>query len=246
MKKGPIKIRVCKYCGKSFTFPVYKKRVFCCKQCLDNSFIGRKLSKEHRKKISKAIRKNIKVMSHIKALGLLGLHKGKKRSAETRKKISTVQISRKASIETKRKMSLSHKGKKLTTTHRKRISVAKIGKHPSKETIEKFRQRMLGTKIPLKTRLKLSESHKGEKSYRWKGGITPTNKAIRSSFEYRQWRSAIFERDNYTYQFCGRRGCKIHADHIKQFAFYPELRMDVSNGRTLCVDCHRTLKVRYN
>lgn len=32
---------------------------------------------------------------------------------------------------------------------------------------------------------------------------------------------------------------KMHADHIKPFAIYPDLRFEVSNGRTLCSACHR-------
>ena len=29
------------------------------------------------------------------------------------------------------------------------------------------------------------------------------------------------------------------SNHILQFAFFPELRLALENGRTLCVDCHR-------
>ena len=80
---------------------------------------------------------------------------------------------------------------------------------------------------------------KGREHPNWKGGITPINKLIRHSFIYIQWRQAIFERDNYTCQFCFKRGGILHADHIKSFALFPELRFELSNGRTLCVDCHK-------
>lgn len=65
------------------------------------------------------------------------------------------------------------------------------------------------------------------------------NAKIRSSWAYIQWRKAVFIRDDYTCQFCQKRGVKIHADHIKPFGEYPDLRLDVNNGRTLCVPCHR-------
>lgn len=77
----------------------------------------------------------------------------------------------------------------------------------------------------------------GAKNNLWKGGIATLQNVLRKTSEYREWRIAVFERDNYTCQDCGDRGGQLHAHHIKEFAKYPELRYEVSNGRTLCVDC---------
>lgn len=85
---------------------------------------------------------------------------------------------------------------------------------------------------------KLRRSFQGEGNPSWKGGITPENKRIRRSKEYMKWREAVFNRDDHTCQACHVRGGVLNADHIKQFAYYPESRLDVNNGRTLCVDCH--------
>lgn len=69
-------------------------------------------------------------------------------------------------------------------------------------------------------------------------GLCSLNYRDRHSAEYRAWRTAIFERDDYTCQKCGVRGATLNADHIKQWAHYPELRFDLDNGRTLCEPCH--------
>ena len=58
---------------------------------------------------------------------------------------------------------------------------------------------------------------------------------------YRQWREAVYERDNYTCQKCGERGGKLNAHHIKPYAKYSKLRHDVSNGITLCEKCHKAI-----
>lgn len=104
----------------------------------------------------------------------------------------------------------------------------------SEEWIEKMRTNALknniGARLP---------HYKGEESPMWRGGITPINLKIRNSTEYKVWRKAVFKRDNYTCVICGVRGVYLHADHIKPFALYPEYRLIVSNGRTLCVPCHK-------
>jgi len=90
--------------------------------------------------------------------------------------------------------------------------------------------------------------NKGLKGYRsgkihhnWKGGITTINEKVRKSIEYKKWREAVFKRDSYRCTFCNKSGNKVflHADHIKPFALFPKLRFKISNGRTLCKDCHR-------
>lgn len=70
-------------------------------------------------------------------------------------------------------------------------------------------------------------------------GRTTSNERARKSSEYKSWRQSVFERDNYTCQNCDKRGGLLNADHIKPFALFPELRTELSNGRTLCVECHK-------
>jgi hypothetical protein len=74
----------------------------------------------------------------------------------------------------------------------------------------------------------------------WRGGVSTPRKANMSTTEYKQWRLAVFERDNYTCVFCKQRGGDLNADHIKPWAFFPELRYELDNGRTLCLKCHKT------
>ena len=90
-------------------------------------------------------------------------------------------------------------------------------------------------------RRKLSQRYRGGSSNgNWRGGITPIHRAIRQTAKYFLWRKMVFERDGYTCVWCGDdRGGNLQADHIKPFATYPKLRFVLSNGRTLCRECHK-------
>ena len=75
----------------------------------------------------------------------------------------------------------------------------------------------------------------GEGNPMWKGGITPETQKLRHSKEYINWRKSVFERDNYTCQCCGdSKGGNLQAHHILSFSEHEDLRLDVSNGITIC------------
>lgn len=82
------------------------------------------------------------------------------------------------------------------------------------------------------------ESNKGKNHYNWKGGITPINSMARRTLQYVEWRKQIFYRDNYTCQCCGKQSGRLQAHHLENFATNKELRLEVSNGVTLCRECH--------
>lgn len=100
-----------------------------------------------------------------------------------------------------------------------------------------------GVPMPEEQKIKVSISRAGKmtgnSNHSWRGGITPENKKIRNSIEYRLWRGAVFARDNFTCVKCFIRGGKLHADHISPFSISPSLRFAIDNGQTLCVGCHR-------
>lgn len=80
----------------------------------------------------------------------------------------------------------------------------------------------------------------GEKAPNYVHGKCNDNLLFRASKEFKAWRKSVFKRDNYTCQKCGSKSTgNLEAHHIKDFALYPELRLDINNGLSLCKDCHR-------
>ena len=78
---------------------------------------------------------------------------------------------------------------------------------------------------------------KGENNPKWKGGIHEPS-WDRLQPKYREWRTAIFQRDRYTCLRCSRSSTYLEAHHIFNWNDNPDKRYDLENGVTLCQNCH--------
>jgi len=194
-------------------------------------------------------------------------------SSEKIEKMRLAKLGKCLSELTKKRMSISKMGKSPWNKGKKTGQIpwskGKIGVF-SERTLEKMRIARLGKtswnkgeKFSIKSREKMSKSHIGlqigENSPRWKGGITPLVQQLRHNFKYRQWRSDIFTRDDFTCQNCGdNKGGNLEAHHKKTFssilqkyeittieeALECEKLWDINNGITLCEKCHKKLHKR--
>jgi len=123
-------------------------------------------------------------------------------------------------------------------------SEAKKGKMP--KNFETFMKAKKEYKITDKHRKEISErnkrlgivppSRKGTIPWNFRG-ITTINERIRKSSDYFNWRKDIFIRDDFVCQICGDKGGRLRAHHIKKFSLYPDLRLEPTNGITICERC---------
>lgn len=112
----------------------------------------------------------------------------------------------------KRTISQSNTGKPKSLLHRKSLSQSRI----------------------------LSGIARGNKNPNWKGGVQDNWSELKNSSEYKYWRGQVYIRDQFTCKMCGDdRGGNLHAHHIHRRIDNPELKFQVSNGITLCKNCHQ-------
>lgn len=142
-------------------------------------------------------------------------------------------------------------GLKRNLSWRKKLGVSRAGKPPwnkgkgrilflcevcGKEVFDKpYRKSRTCSKI---CKDKLLKIYRGEAHWNFKGEASGTRQRRRSWSEYREWRSLIMARDNYTCTKCDRRGGRLTAHHLQSWSKFPELRFSVENGAALCWKCH--------
>jgi hypothetical protein len=186
--------------------------------------------KGHNTPISDEVKKKISITCKKRGIGkwMIGKHPTK----ETRKKLS----------ENNPRYWLGKKRGKQSIEWRHKIAIAmkKLGRKPSKENIERVANLNKG---------KFGRNHPG-----WvENKKLPLYKAIRRFYKYREWRTDIFTRDNFSCVLCGVNKVYLEADHfpkrfidiireynIKTFdeSIACKELWDINNGRTLCRHCH--------
>ncbi len=187
----------------------------------------RKLTLEHKKKLSKAAKKRA------------SLYLG-----------STFKKGHFVPIEWRQKLSEKMKGIKpsFETIEKRKIGLKKVARQIAITVSQRWKEGRYKDIIwPISNK-------SGKETPNWKGGRTTLQQRIRTSSAYLRWRKNIFQRDNYKCFDCERRGGQLQVDHYPT-AFSQILNIyniktvknanqcqkfwDTNNGRTLCVDCHK-------
>ncbi len=110
----------------------------------------------------------------------------------------------------------------------------------------------LGKKLSEETRKKIGDTQRGRKQTlesiekRRLANLGQRRKETRhSSRKYWEWRDAVKEKDDWKCQICD---CdekkKLHAHHIVAWEKDKSLRFEISNGKTLCKNCHAKFETK--
>jgi hypothetical protein len=166
-----------------------------------------------------------------------GIERDKERERyQTFELLSKAASNRILTVEHKYKIANSLSGMKFSEERKQNISTATRGRKTWNKGL---------TKLTHPDRIKYGKSK--ESHWNWKGGTSSKNTLIRNSPEYKEWRTEVFKRDDWTCQKCLKRGRQyIEAHHIKKVSEFPDLIFDLENGLTLCVKCHKNLHKEEN
>jgi 5-methylcytosine-specific restriction endonuclease McrA len=138
-----------------------------------------------------------------------------------------------------------------------------MGRPEVRQAISKSAKKRVGPLNPFfgrehtpETKQHISKANRGRfqgaNGSNWQGGKTRLTTLIRNSEPAVRWRKAVFARDAFTCP-CGKVGGPLHADHIRPLAlllrenkittleeaYACQALWDLTNGRTLCVPCHK-------
>jgi transcriptional regulator with XRE-family HTH domain len=159
----------------------------------------------------------------------------------------------------KQRLAAARSNPAFQEAHREAMAQPEVRQAISESAKQRTRERnpFFGKTHTEATKRKLSQANKGRfqgaNGSNWQGGKTSVNHLVRNSEDMIRWRKNVFARDKFTCQDCGKVGGPLHADHIRPLAVLlrenviqtladaqacPAL-WDLSNGRTLCVPCHK-------
>jgi cytochrome c553 len=202
--------------------------------------LGNKWINGHNKRIQEVSAETRRKLS-IAGKGRPGPNKGKKtgpRPAWVVEKIAAAQRGKPhgpRSDEDRRKISEGQRGKVFTEQRKRNISRAKLGRTShSLETREKLRIAHTGKTLTEEHRRKIGDAHRGEKSWRWRGGVTNYPYPA----EWRFVKRKVHARDG--------RFCLVDSSHALCKSFYPDIHhidankenLDMKNLISLCKRCH--------
>lgn len=197
--------------------------------------------------------------------GLTGLHP----SEETRQKMSEAKKGKPSPNKGKKRtwkgnsFEIGHapwnKGSKMPEEHCKKLSDSYTYHVPWNRGLTKEDDERIKRLCEI-----MSEARKGkrmgEEHPNWKGGKSKIDKTCRMMPEYAEWRTKVYERDDFTCQYCGERGGQLEAHHLKRFAQIIKENdiktiidardcsemWNTENGITLCINCHGILDPHRN
>lgn len=88
---------------------------------------------------------------------------------------------------------------------------------------------------------------RGERHFAYNPNLADEDRvARRDIYENTRWRFAVYSRDDFRCRVCGdSRGGNLEAHHLNSYTDYPEERFVLSNGITLCKDCHYSFHHKY-
>lgn len=121
--------------------------------------------------------------------------------------------------------------------------------HWTDEKRIKYREWALKHPVPKSGYEKRSEIYRGEKHWRWKGGVLTSPDYVYGD-NWKEIRKEIYERDNWTCQNCGIKCTNklgktmIQCHHIKQWRQSKDNSME--NLITLCLSCHMKEDFKYD
>lgn len=89
--------------------------------------------------------------------------------------------------------------------------------------------------------------HSGKNNRRWNDKKTDDERIIQRNYpEYKNFIKRVLARDNFTCQYCGKKGdSKLVVHHLDGYEWCAEGRTDVTNAITLCKNCHGNFHCQY-